>query len=242
MRMPLMICARNNTPRPPLPPLKKISRPRARRRPPPVPERREAEVERPPSVPGPRRWRRWRRSKRSGSSRVVPRSEQNKKRVSSIIADMPIQHQTKAVSKSVIRAAQAALQLPVTRYQPRNLYELLARQPLDGVGAAVRPKKYTERGYPADSYYRVVYSNLDPASNRRQGDVWAHEYWKGKFVGKHHHPSVIKRIASSEKWELAEPCAAPTLSTSNQLITQARELLQANKSTSSTSKDAAVSE
>ncbi|ORZ31288.1 hypothetical protein BCR44DRAFT_56940 [Catenaria anguillulae PL171] len=114
-----------------------------------------------------------------------------------------------------IQKALAALRLPVTKpgfAQPRNLYDLLVRQPLNGVGAIVRPTKYADRNYPPASFYKIVSSKIDP-SNPTKGEVYAYKYYDGHLVD-HTSRAIPKLIPNGyrDKWELvhhAQPATSP---------------------------------
>ncbi|KAI9149722.1 hypothetical protein H9P43_009901 [Blastocladiella emersonii ATCC 22665] len=122
---------------------------------------------------------------------------------------------------TLIQNALKHLKLPLTRSTPKNLYEVLARQPLDGVGAIVRPVRYSKRNYPSGSFFKIVYTRLDLAKSTRS-KAWAYEYWNGKLVGTAK-PLRI-RNGLKEEWEVVHHASPGSFHTPSKLTAVARAI------------------
>ena len=60
---------------------------------------------------------------------------------------------------------------------PTDLYPILARLPLDGVGSRVRQQRWDLKGF-HDTYWEVTRVKLK--NEGQNGKVWGKFYWKGE--------------------------------------------------------------
>ncbi|KAJ3363893.1 hypothetical protein GGF31_000641 [Allomyces arbusculus] len=113
--------------------------------------------------------------------------------------------------------ALTSLALPVAAKPPRaKLATVLTRLPLNGVGAKIRPGKYADRGYRADSYFQIV------RGMPQSGTALAYEYWRGKLIGKPEPVTLYSR--SSELWEVVERPEAPSVRLPGKLVAEAKAI------------------